>query len=86
MTGKNISIRTDAEKLQAIDAMAAQRDRSRNYIINEALDRYLEEERDWVVRVKQGLAEADAGIFASDDEVETFFKAATQAAKTEVAS
>lgn len=73
MAGQNFSIRTDADKLNELDRLAKTRDRSRNFVVNEAIDRYLAEERAWADKVLAGLAAAEAGDFASDAEVEALF-------------
>lgn len=73
MAGQNFSIRTDADKLNELDRLAKARDRSRNFVVNEAIDRYLAEERAWADKVRAGLAAAEAGDFASDVEVEALF-------------
>ena len=74
MPGQNLSIRTDAEKLAEIDRVAEAQNRSRNFVINEAIDRYLAEERQWAEKVKAGLAAAEAGEFATDAEVDALFR------------
>ena len=73
MAGQNFSIRTDADKLNELDHLAKARDRSRNFVVNEAIDRYLAEERAWADKVRAGLAAAEAGDFATDGEVEALF-------------
>ncbi len=73
MSGQNFSVRTESDKLAKIDAIAKAQDRSRNYIVNEALDRYLADEQQWIAKVKEGLAAAEAGDFASTAEVDAVF-------------
>lgn len=74
MPGQNFSIRTDAAKLTEIDRLAQAQSRSRNFVVNEAIDRYLAEERRWAEKVQAGLAAAEAGDFASDAEVDALFQ------------
>jgi predicted transcriptional regulator len=74
MSGQNFSVRTERDKLAEIDAIAKAQDRSRNYIVNEALDHYLRAEQQWIAQVNKGLAAAEAGDFASEDEVSALFK------------
>jgi predicted transcriptional regulator len=74
MPGQNFSIRTDSTKLSELDRLAQARDRSRNFVVNEAIDRYLAEERAWAAKVQAGLAAAEAGDFASAAEVDAFFQ------------
>ena len=73
MSTQNLSIRTDTAKLAEIDRIAEAQNRSRNYVINEAIDRFLADEIRWAEKVEAGLAAAEAGQFASDTEVESLF-------------
>jgi predicted transcriptional regulator len=73
MAGKNASIRMDAEKLARVDSIAKAVNRSRAWVINQAVDRYLEYEEWFVQQVQQGLDEADQGQFATDQEVKKRF-------------
>ena len=70
MAGKNASIRMDAEKLARVDNLARAVNRSRAWVINQAVDRYLEYEEWFVRQVQQGVKEADQGNFATDEEVD----------------
>ena len=74
MSGQNFSVRTDRDKLAAIDAIAKAQDRSRNDIVNETLDHYLRAEQQWIAQVNKSPAAAEAGDFASEDEVGALFK------------
>jgi len=56
-----ITIRTSKETVDEIDALAAAMDRSRNYIINQALRQYLEANAWQVQRIEEGLAAAREG-------------------------
>ena len=42
MSKINVTFRTDDEKLRELDAMAVMADRDRSYLLNEAIDGYLE--------------------------------------------
>ena len=42
-------------------------------IIEEAVQRYIEQQRWQIGEIRKAIAEADRGEFASDDEVETMF-------------
>ncbi|MBL6931657.1 MAG: ribbon-helix-helix protein, CopG family [Rhodospirillales bacterium] len=74
MSGQNFSVRTESEKLAEIDAIAKAQDRSRNYVVNEAINAYLAEEQHWITKVKEGLAAAESGDFVSNGEVDVLFK------------
>ena len=71
---QTISFRIEASKKNRIDALAAIQDRDRSYVINEALNTYLEL-MDWQsAHVEEGLWQAEAEEFASDEEVAATFK------------
>lgn len=63
-----ITIRTDKRTVNAIDALADAMDRSRNYIVNQAIEQYLHANAWQVERIKEGLADARAGrVIPADD-------------------
>ncbi len=63
-----ITIRTDKQMVNAIDALAGAMDRSRNYVVNQAIQQYLDANAWQVERIKEGLADAKAGrIFPADE-------------------
>ena len=69
----SVSFRIPEEKKFLIDELAAAQDRDRSYIINQALDTYLETMEWQLAHVKEGLRQAEAGEFATDDEVKAAF-------------
>ena len=69
----NVTFRMPEEKKLLIDELAAAQDRDRSYVINQALDIYLEAMEWQLAHVKEGLRQAEAGEFASDDEVKAAF-------------
>ena len=71
---QNISVRTDSETVDQIDAAARAQDRSRNWWINQAIKAALANERAWIEQVERGIEAADAGDFATDAEVATMFR------------
>jgi len=73
MSREAFSVRTDAKKVKQLDKLAEQQDRSRNYLVNQAIDQYLEL-HDWQdERIREGIKAADEGRFASDAEMEQIF-------------
>ncbi len=68
-TGTPITIRAAKETVSEIDALAAAMDRSRNYIINQAIRQYLEANAWQIERIKAGLEDARAGRVHPADEV-----------------
>ena len=73
MDRQTISFRLGTERKEALDAIAAALDRDRSYILNEAIDAYLEVHRWQIEHIKEGIRQADAGEFATDAEVTAAF-------------
>lgn len=73
MSKENVTFRLDREKREALDAIAAGMDRDRSYLINEAISLYLEMHQWQLEEIQKGVAEADAGDFATEDEVAAVF-------------
>ncbi len=67
------TIRLDDQMLAKLDALAADTDRSRSWLAAKAIEDYLERNAWQIARIKDGIAEADRGEFASDEEVEAVF-------------
>lgn len=67
------TIRIEDEMLAKLDALAAGTDRSRNWLAAKAIENYVELNAWQIARIKQGIAEADRGEFASEEEVEAVF-------------
>ncbi len=67
------TIRLDDETLAKLDALAADTDRSRNWLAAKAIENYVELNAWQIARIKEGVAEADRGAFATDQEVEAVF-------------
>jgi len=67
------SVRTDSEKVKQLDKIAKQQDRSRNYLVNQAIDQLLELHAWQSDRVKEGIKAADNGQFASDADLARLF-------------
>ncbi|HZM12425.1 MAG TPA: ribbon-helix-helix protein, CopG family [Candidatus Limnocylindrales bacterium] len=68
-TEKTISFRADADKIDELDALAAAQDRSRSYLINEAIRNYVELHAYQDALVREGLAEMRQGRVVSHEEV-----------------
>lgn len=64
---KPITIRT--AKVSEIDALASAMDRSRNYIVNQAIEQYLEANAWQMERISAGIAAARDGKIIPADEV-----------------
>lgn len=59
--------------LAGLDELAASTGRARAELAEEAVAKYLDHERWAVERIKEGLRQAEAGEFASDEEMEETF-------------
>ena len=73
MSKENVTFRLDPDKRAALDAIAAGMDRNLTYVLNQAINAYLEMHQWQLQEIQQGIAEADAGDFASEDEVTAVF-------------
>lgn len=61
MTKRTSSIRIEESTLGRLDRLADTLDRSRTWLVNEAIERYLDHE-EWLVRsVEEGIEAADRG-------------------------
>lgn len=69
MKQANISFRTEESRVKDLDAIAAALDRDRSYVLNEAISAYLDLYRWHKRHIQEGLKQADAGEFASEEEV-----------------
>ena len=66
---KTISFRAVTEKIDALDSLAAAQDRSRSYLINEAISNYIELHAYQDALVRKGLEEKRKGRVLSHEEV-----------------
>ena len=53
-------------------------DRDRSYLINEAVDHYLEVKQWHIAETQKAITDADAGKFASTADVQAFFRTARE--------
>lgn len=74
MKHANISFRTEAKKIASLDTIATALDRDRSYVLNEAINAYLELYRWQHTHIKEGLRQANAGEFATEEEVAQAFR------------
>lgn len=65
----SINLRTTPEKAQILADLANQQDRSRNYLINQALDSYIHMQQDWIDGVEKARVEIRNGHSIPIDEV-----------------
>jgi RHH-type transcriptional regulator, rel operon repressor / antitoxin RelB len=72
---KSVTFRIDDDKLAFLDELASSQKRDRSHIINQAVDNYIEVKRWHIEQIEKAVAEADAGKFASPDDVRAAFDA-----------
>jgi predicted transcriptional regulator len=63
------SVRLDPEKRRFLDELAENMDRPRSYLVEQAIDQYLEYHRWKTDRVAEGLADLDSGNTVPHEEV-----------------
>lgn len=69
MSGKVASVRMGEEKLQRIDKLAKTTNRSRGWLINQAVDQYLEYEEWYLKAVEAGMEDVKVGRTISHAEL-----------------
>jgi RHH-type rel operon transcriptional repressor/antitoxin RelB len=69
-----ITVRVSSELQDRFDAIAEAIDRPRSWVINRALEAFVESKTWQIEEIKQGPAEADAGEFATAAELEATFE------------
>jgi predicted transcriptional regulator len=73
MSKEAFTIRTDSKKVEQLDELADKMDRSRNYLVNQAIDQLLEVHAWQIERTREGIKAADEGRFVSDTEMNRIF-------------
>jgi len=73
MTAKTINVRLPEALYNQIEELAKATARTKSFLTIEALTNYVQNES-WQIRdVHEGIKEADAGEFATDNEVKAMF-------------
>jgi predicted transcriptional regulator len=70
---KMTTVRMDDHLLARVDGIAKSLSRPRSWIINQALERFVDYEEWFELEVKAGLAEVERGDVALDTEVKSAF-------------
>lgn len=73
MAKATLSFRTEETLRTRLDRLAEARRRDRSFLINEAIEQYIELQEWQEARIREGIAEADRGDFATDEEVAAGF-------------
>lgn len=73
MNQDTITFNLDPEKRKVLDQIASSMERERTDILNDAIDAYLEIYQWQLDHIKEGLRQADAGEFVTEEEVAAAF-------------
>jgi predicted transcriptional regulator len=69
MATEAFTVRAESELVHQLDHLADSLDRSRNYLVNQALKEYLEHHAWQIEKITQGIAAADRGDLVAHDDV-----------------
>jgi predicted transcriptional regulator len=67
------SVRVSSELKAKVEAIAVAAERPRSWVVTQAPEAFVAEQAWQIEEIKRGVAEADAGDFASTEEVEAVF-------------
>jgi predicted transcriptional regulator len=70
----NVTVRLGKDAVEFLDALGKSLDRDRSYLIKEAVESYISLHKWQIEEITKAIAEADAGQFASEEEVEELFR------------
>lgn len=73
MTAKTINVRVPETLYAQLEALAQATTRTKSFLTIQALESYLEAESWQIQDIQQGIREADAGEFATTEEVDAVF-------------
>lgn len=63
------TVRVEPEKQKRLDELAESMDRSRNWLVNQALECYLDVQAWQIQQIRQGIEAADRGELATDEDI-----------------
>ncbi len=66
---RTVSFRIESEKVAQLDTIAKAMDRDRSYLLNEAVEGYLAENRRFLAMIEEGLEASRNGELIDDEEV-----------------
>jgi predicted transcriptional regulator len=69
MATEAFTIRAETEIVHKLDDLAGSLDKSRNYLVNQAIKEYLETHAWQVEKITQGIAAADRGEWVAHEDV-----------------
>ena len=76
-----LTLRLDAKLKKQLDRLSKSMSRSRSFVAAQAIQEYVSVNEWQINEIKKGLAEADAGDFATEEEVQRVMKKWTRRAR-----
>jgi len=70
-----VTARIDASSSEKLDRLASKLDRSRAWVIQQAIERYVDTELELLAFIQVGIDSADRGELISQEEMEAWFAA-----------
>jgi predicted transcriptional regulator len=72
MSKTHLSVRLKPKLGDRIDALAAAIERPRSYVVEKAIEEYIDREAWQVEAIRKGLADAEAGLLVSHEAIEAW--------------
>lgn len=69
MTTEAFTVRTESEIVNRLDNLASRLDRSRNYLVNQAIKEYLDLHAWQIEKIQEGIEAADRGELIPHEDV-----------------
>ena len=76
-----LTLRVDAKLKNQLDRLSKAMNRSRSFVAAQAIQEYVSVNEWQINEIKKGLAEADAGDFATDEEMQQTIRRLTRRAR-----
>ena len=76
-----LTLRLDAKLKNQLDRLSKSMNRSRSFVAAQAIQEYVSVNEWQIAEIKKGLAEADAGDFATDEEMQQTIRRLTRRAR-----
>jgi predicted transcriptional regulator len=74
MKSATVSAKLEPSVAEKLDLLAKATDRSRSFLVAEAIETYVKDQAWQIQAIQKGIKEADKGDFATDKEVKKAFK------------
>ena len=74
MKTSTVSAKLDPEVAKKLEMLVKATERSKSYLVAEAIESYLEDQAWQIEAIKEGIKEADKGKFATERQVKRTFK------------